>query len=416
MRISAASTKRVVVIGGGFGGLSVVKTLRKSGFQIVLIDVNNCHQFQPLLYQVATSSLEPTAISFPLRRILRGYKDLHFLMARATGVDTKARVVHTSVGDVGYDYLVVSAGADTNFFSMESVRLNSLPLKNVNEALSLRNRIYRTMEFADRCSDENQRQAYLNFVIVGGGPTGVELAGAVAELRNKVLPKDYPSIDFAKMNIYLLNAGERLLESFSPQSSERTLRDLQKLGVKVMLNAKVSDYHEESVVYNNNQQIQAFNLVWASGIVANAIEGLDNTGRGRRIVIDEYCRVQGYENIFAIGDMAINNQKPLPQVAQVAIQQGRNAGLNIMNTDRGVALVVFNYFDKGSMATIGRNRAVAEVGRFRKGGFVAWVMWLFVHLYFIIGVRNKLHVLWDWCWSYVTRDQPLRSIIEADKK
>lgn len=416
MRIPMAFTKRVVVIGGGFGGLSVIKSLRKSGFQIVLIDINNCHQFQPLLYQVATSSLEPTAISFPLRRILRGYKDLYFLMAKATGVDSVSGVVHTSDGDISYDYLVVSAGADTNFFSMENIRLNSLPLKNVNEALSLRNRIYRTMEFADRCSDDKRRQAYLNFVIVGGGATGVELAGAVAELRNKVLPKDYPGIDFAKMNIYLLNASNRLLETFSPLSSERTLRDLQKLGVNVMLNAKVSDYLNEVVVYNNNQQIEAFNLVWASGIVANAIQGLETTGRGRRIVIDNYCRVQGYENIFAIGDIAINNDKPLPQVAQVAIQQGRNAGLNIVNVNQGIALKEFRYFDKGSMATIGRNRAVAEVGKFRKGGFVAWVMWLFVHLYFIIGVRNKLHVLWDWSWSYVTRDQPLRSIIEADKK
>lgn len=407
---------RVVIIGGGFAGISVAKALRKSNLQIVMIDRNNYHQFQPLLYQVATSGLEPTAISFPLRAVFRGYPDFHFRMATVTAVDTDRNVVKTTIGDLSYDYLVTAAGADTNYFSMANIEKNSLSLKTIGEALALRNQIYRTMEAAIDVTDSVQLQSYLNFVIVGGGATGVELAGAVVELRNKILPRDYPEIDFSKMRVILMSAGGRLLEAFSEESSAQTLKDLTQMGVEVILNAQVADYMDNTVYYNGEMTLAARNLVWASGIIANRIDGIDKLGRGARIVVDEFNRIEGSQNIFAIGDQAIMTSTPHPQVAQVATQQGTKVGENIMRIMLNKELSPFVYRDKGSMATIGRNRAVAEIGKWRLHGIIAWIMWLFVHLLFIIGVRNKFTVMWDWAWSYITREQPLRSIVEIRKK
>lgn len=414
--IPAAKVARVVIVGGGFGGLAVAKALRRSSLQVVLIDKNNYHQFQPLLYQVATSGLEPTAISFPIRGVFRKHSNFHFRMASVIGVDTHSRIVKSSIGEIEYDYLVLAAGADTNYFSMENVRQNAMPLKSVSEALALRNQIYRTMEIAIDETDEDERQTYLNFVIVGGGATGVELAGAVVELRNRILPRDYPEMDFSKMRVILMNATDRLLEAFSQQSSMQTLSDLRAMGVEVMLNAKVTDYHDNEVFYNNGQTIKCRNMVWASGITANRVDGIDSVGRGGRIIVDSYNSVNGLSNVYAIGDQAIMESTPHPQVAQVALQQGRNVGLNIIRINENRSQKPFLYRDKGSMATIGRNRAVAELGQIKLSGFIAWVMWLFVHLLFILGVRNRFTVVTDWAWSYITRDQPLRSIIEARRR
>lgn len=416
LNIAPAKMGRVIVVGGGFGGLSVAQILFGNDLQVVIIDRNNYHQFQPLLYQVATSGLEPTAISFPIRGILRDYRDVHFRMATVTAVDTKANIVHTTIGDLSYDYLVLAAGADTNYFGNKNIEQNSLPLKSISEALALRNQIYRTMEAAIDIEDQEERQPYLNFVIVGGGPTGVELSGAVVELRNKILPRDYPGIDFTKMRVILMNAGGRLLDTFSEKSSEQTLLDLQAMGVEVMLNTKVTDYNDNTVYYNDGQALGTRNLVWASGVIANKIPGIENLGRGARITVNDYNLVDGLDNVYAVGDQAIMSSSPHPQVAQVAMQQGQLVAKNILRHIRNQPQQPFKYIDKGSMATIGRNRAVVELKNLKLNGFIAWLMWLFVHLLFIIGVRNRFTVMWDWAWSYITREQPLRSIIVARRK
>lgn len=425
LNIPKSPGQRVVIVGGGFGGVALARALARKGvYQTVLVDRNNYHQFQPLLYQVATSGMEPTAISFPLRKIFRKGRDFHFRMADVESVDRERNLLHTSAGDLHYDYLVLAAGTDTNYFGMENVERHAMPLKSVSEALALRNRVLAVMEQAVRAADVREREELLNFVVVGGGPTGVEMAGALAELQRRIFPKDYPDLDISKsMNIYLLNAAPRLLEGFSEESSARALRDLQRDGVKVVLDAMVKDFDGHTVSYNDGQAIPARTVVWASGVIANAMGGIspEQCGRGRRIKVDDFNRMEGSENIFVIGDQCLQTNDPRypgghPQVAQVAIQQGRRVAENLLLAAKGREPVPFFYKDKGSMATIGRNRAVAEIGGRRFGGFVAWALWLLVHLLFIIGVRNRLTVLFDWSWSYLTYDRPLRTIIRPSKK
>lgn len=408
--------KRVIVIGAGFGGLNIIKSLKDSGMQVVLIDKNNYHQFQPLLYQVATSALEPTAISFPVRNIFRDFKNFHFLMSEVYRIDPSQSLVYTIAGDVRYDYLVIAAGADSNYFGMDNIRNVALGLKSVPEALQLRNRIYKSLEIASRMENDNERAKLLNFVIVGGGATGIELAGSLTELRRKVLPRDFHDIDFSQMKIYLLNATPLLLQGYSPQLSLKAKEDLEKMGVIVMPDAMVEDYADDAVIYNGNKRIYTKNLIWASGIVANKLEGIDNLGPQKRIITDRYCRVRYgndkfYDNIYAIGDIAVIPEYPMPQVAQVAIQEANLVAYNITHNDRKQ----FIYRDKGKMATIGRNKAVAEINKKCFSGFFAWVLWLFVHLLYIIGFRNRIEVFSNWVWNYIARDQPLRSIIEVKR-
>ncbi len=418
INISSSSHPRVVIIGGGFSGLAIVRELLNKNFQIVLIDKNNYHQFQPLLYQVATSSLEPTSISMPLRRIFKGYSEFHFIMAEVDSINTDKSIIHTNEGYISFDYLIIAAGTDTNYFGMDDIKENSLPLKSISEALGLRNSLYINLEKANIITSNKEKQPYLNFVIVGGGATGVELAGAFAELKSKIIPKDFPSLDTSLIHIYLLNATDRLLEAYCKRLSNKALLDLKKMGVEVMLNCKVQNYDGKVLTYNDTNHIETRTFIWASGVIANKFEGIDATDRGRRILTNEYCKVYNnskdrvYDNIFAIGDIAIIKDYPLPQIAQVAIQEGRYVADLISKR----TTLPFKYINKGSMATIGRNRAVAQIGKYSFGGFFAWILWLFVHLMYIVGFRNRLWVLWDWGWNYIAEDQPLRAIIIANRK
>lgn len=420
----APGIKRVVIVGGGIAGISLTRKLVKNKqFQIVLVDRHNYNQFPPLLYQVATSGLEPTAISFPLRKIFRKKKNFFFRMAKLQSVMTEQNKVRTTIGDLEYDYLVLAAGTDTNYFGNEDIIRHTMPLKSVPEALAIRNRILKVMEGVVRMEDSEEKTPYLNFVIVGGGPTGVELAGALAELKRKIFPKDYPDMDVRSMKIYLINGAPRLLESFSEESSARAFKDLEKAGVDIILGAHVTDYDGLQVSCDNGTILQSRTVIWTSGVIANPVEGLDDSqiGHARRILVDGINRIEGLENVFAIGDQSLLESDPKypkghPQLAQVAIQQGKLLAKNLKRLEQGKPTRNFAYRDKGTMATIGRNQAVAEIGNRKFGGFLAWVMWLFVHLFYIVGAKNRVTVLIDWFWGYITYDRPLRTIIESEKK
>lgn len=416
MNIPAPDGKRIVVVGGGFAGVSLCRGLSGCGAQVVVIDSNNYHQFQPLLYQVATAGLEPTAIAFPLRKFLRSSRNFYFRRATVSGVDTVNKTITTDQGSVSYDFLVLAAGTDTNYFGMQNIQRAALPLKSVGEALALRNRLLEVMELAACQEDPVERARLMTIVIVGGGPTGVELAGAVAELKRHIFGKDYPELDMAQMKIYLLNASPRLLESFSEQSSQTALVELQKMGVEVLLSAAVKDFADGKVIYNDGQTIDCELVVWVSGVIANEFSGVGSTSRGRRIVVDQYNKVVGAEDVFAIGDISFmacdGYPSGHPQVAQVAIQQGSTLAGNLKHIlqNKGDRRP-FKYYDKGSMATIGRAKAVTEIKGIKIKGFIAWVAWLALHLLYVVGAHNRFTVLTDWFWGLIIYDRPFRTII-----
>jgi len=417
----AKDKKRVVIIGGGFGGLKVATSLDSRYFQIVLLDKRNYHQFQPLFYQVATSGLEPSTISFPFRKILQKKKDLHFRLCTALSVDTELNCVETTIGRVRYDYLVVATGCDTNFFGNQKLKDSSLVLKSTTEAINMRNEIIYSLECAASTADTEEREKLLNFVIVGGGATGVELAGALAEMRKFVLPKDYPDFKVQRMRIFLIDGLNRLLSAFSEKASKEALEHLTKLHVDVILGATVDSYENDEVKLSNGEIIKSKNMIWVAGVKANSIEGFDKElyGRGNRIVVNEYNQVNGFNNVFAIGDTAClstsNTPNGHPQVAQPAIQQGMNVSNNLNKFEAdGSVFKPFKYVDKGSLATIGRNSAVAELPYAQFRGFLAWVLWLFVHIMTIVGVKNRLMVFINWMWSYITYDQSLRLLLKDE--
>lgn len=421
--IKRSGQKRVVIVGGGLAGIQLAKRMRGSGMQVVLIDKNNYNQFPPLIYQVASAGLEPSSISFPFRRVFQGDKDFFFRMGEVLSVDPAEKAVNTTFGLVHYDYLVLAAGATTNFFGMANIEAHALPMKTVTEAMRLRNTLLTNLEKAEIEDNDEARQALMNVVIVGAGPTGVEIAGALAEMKRNVLPRDYPDLDASKMDIYLLDTADRVIKAMDPKSSERAGRDLQQLGVKVMLGGMVTDYVDGRVILKDGTSIATQTLVWVSGIKANAIEGLpqDAIGRAGRILIDSYCRVKGLENVFAIGDQSLvegDAEYPMghPQLAQVGIQQAHVVARNILAEQHGEAPKPFVYRNLGTMATIGRKRAVAEIWKSKFGGFPAWVIWLVVHLRSILGVRNKTVVLLNWMWSYFNYKQSLRLILKPTKR
>jgi NADH dehydrogenase len=421
LNIPDTTQKRIVVIGAGFAGLKLVRALRRSELQIVLIDRNNFHQFQPLFYQVATAGLEPSAISFPLRKIFQKQSNLHIRLTDVVHINADEKLVQTTLGDVSYDYLVVATGANTNFFGMKPIADAALPMKTVGEALNLRNSILKNYEAALTSDDPVEIESLLNTVIVGGGPTGVELAGALAEMRTYVLPKDYPELNFREMKIYLVEASATLLSSMSASSSEKAARFLEKLGVNILTGIQVTGYENDKVLLHNGEHLKAHTLIWAAGIRGEAPEGLSGvyTGRGNRLIVDEYNRIKGLDSAFAIGDIALVESATTlnghSQVAQVAIQQAANLAKNLKRALNQQELKPFRYFDKGSMATIGRNKAVVDLPFWSFQGFFAWLVWMFVHLMSIVGVKNRMLIFINWLWNYMTYDQSLRLIMKPGK-
>ncbi len=415
--------KRVVIVGGGFGGLKLANKLRKSNFQVVLIDRNNYHQFPPLIYQIASAGIEPSSISFPFRKVFQRRKNFFFRMAEVRSIFPERKIIQTSIGKVSYDYLVLAAGATTNFFGNKNVENEAMPMKNVSEAMGLRNALLENFERALTCSTDVERQELLNIVIVGGGATGVEIAGALSEMKNFVLPKDYPDLPTSLMHIYLVEAGPRLLPAMSKESSTKVEQYLRTMGVNVLLNKMVTDYKDHHVMLKDGSSIATRTFIWVSGIAAQPVGNLDpsHLGRGRRIIVDEYNRVPGLENVFSIGDQCImpegddNWKGGHPQLAQVAIQQGNLLAKNLKRIEEGKEPKPFSYKNLGTMATVGRNKAVAEFSKMKFGGFTAWILWLVVHLRSILGVRNKIIVLFNWLWNYVSYAQSLRMIVYAKK-
>ena len=415
--------KRVVIVGGGFGGLKLANKLRNSDFQVVLVDRNNYHQFPPLIYQIASAGIEPSSISFPFRKIFQKRDNFFFRMAEVRSVFPEQNILQTSIGKVRYDYLVLAAGTTTNFFGNKNVEEHAIPMKNVSEAMGLRNALLENFERALTCASDRERQELLNVVIVGGGATGVEVAGALSEMKNHVLPKDYPDMPSSLMNIYLIEAGTRLLPAMSEQTSQHVLNYLRKMGVNVLLNKMVTDYDHHRVILKDGSQIATRTFIWVSGVAAEKITNLDgeHLGRGARIIVDEHNRVKGFDNIFSIGDQCIMPEGDPhypgghPQLAQVAIQQGKLLARNLKALEKGKSLKPFRYRNLGAMATVGRNRAVAEFSTMKMAGFWAWIMWLVVHLRSILGIRNKSIVLFNWVWNYFSYAQSLRFIVYARK-
>ena len=425
INIQRNQKKRVVIVGGGLGGLRLAEDLYGSGMQVVLIDKNNFHQFPPLIYQIASAGIDPSSISFPFRQIFRKRKDFYFRMAEARMVDTEKKILQTSIGKIDYDYLVLAAGATTNFFGNKNIEEWAIPMKTVPEAMGLRNALLSNFERALTCATEEERQELLNVVIVGGGATGVEIAGALAEMRRYVIPYDYPDMDSSLMHIYLIEAGDRLLAGLSQESSQKAYEFLKSMGVDIQFGKMVTDYRDHKVIMKDGTEIPTRTFLWVSGIRANAMPGIDEShmGRGFRFKVDEYNRIPGVEDVFAIGDQCLQTSDAAypnghPQVAQVAIQQAKNLAKNLKLIDKGAdssELTAFHYKNLGSMATIGRNKAVVEIGKFRSQGFFAWVLWLVVHLRSILGVKNKVMVLLNWLWKYVSYNDSIRMITYATK-
>ncbi|HEX7411398.1 MAG TPA: NAD(P)/FAD-dependent oxidoreductase [Bacteroidales bacterium] len=420
--IPESDNKRLIIVGGGFAGLKLATKLSGSNYQVVLIDRNNFHQFQPLLYQVATSGLEPSTISFPLRKIFQKSKNVIIRIAEVTAIDREKKEILTNLGSISYDYLVIAVGAGTNFFGMNHIREKAIPMKSVAEALSLRNTLLQNLEDALNMQSADDLEGLMNIVVVGGGPTGVEISGTLAEMKRSVLPKDYPELNFSNMQIFLLEAGSKLLNGMTDRSSAKAMQYLEKLGVKIWLNSQVSDFDGKIVTIHNGKEIRTNTLVWAAGVTGNRIEGLPEEAikRGNRIKVDRFNRVEGCEGIFALGDIAFMQEDAYPnghpQMAQPAIQQALLLSRNIKRIEKGENPKPYSYFNKGAMATIGRNLAVVDLPFLSFHGFFAWLVWMFVHLMAIVGVKNRLMIFINWFWNYITYDQSLRLIIKPYQK
>lgn len=418
--IEHTDKKRIVIVGGGLGGLELAFKLVDNDYQVVLIDKNNYHQFPPLIYQVASGGLEPSSISFPFRRLFQGKKDFFFRMAKVESVNTDKKIINTTVGEIDYDYLVLAFGAKTNFFGNKDIEATTLPMKSVSEAMRLRNTILRNLELALTEEDPARKQALMNIVVVGGGASGVEIAGAVAEMKKNIIARDYPDLDSSQMHIYLVNAVDRLLSAMDPVSSKRAERDLKELHVHIRQPQFATEYKDGILKTSAGLEIPTQTVIWVSGICANTVEGFpaESIGHAGRFLTDRFCRVKGVKDVYAIGDVSLvegDEEYPLghPQLAQVAMQQAKTVAKNFKAMSKGKELKPFKYKNLGVMATIGRNHAVAEISGKKFGGFPAWALWLVVHLRSILGVKNKTFILLNWVWNYINYKQSLRLILKA---
>lgn len=422
MNIPTSSLPRVVIIGGGFGGLSLAKKLKNKNFQVVLLDKHNYHTFQPLLYQVATGGLESGSIAYPIRKVVQSRNEVFFRLANVQSIDTQNKKVISDIGTIFYDYLVIATGSKTNFFGNKEIQKNSMAMKTIPQSLDIRSLVLENFEAALLTNDVEERKALMNFVIVGAGPTGVELAGALAEMKKHILPKDYPDLDFSLMQINVVQGASRVLDAMSEKSSQAAEKFLKQLGVTVWLGEIVTNYDGVKVTTKSGNDFISQNVIWTAGVMGADVQGFDTATvmqRGNRMKVNQFNQVEGFSDIFAIGDIAtmMTEKTPMghPMMAQPAIQQGDLLANNLVRLVKGEALKPFVYNDKGSMATIGRNKAVVDLPKFHFNGFFAWFVWMFVHLMSLIGFRNKLVVFSNWLYNYLMFDRQARLIIRPYK-
>ncbi len=422
MNIPFTNLPRLVIIGGGFAGVALARKMIKENVQLVLLDRHNYHTFQPLLYQVSTASLEPDSIAYPLRKIIKSGKNCFFRMAEVASIDTKNQKIDTNIGSISYDYLIIATGARTNFFGNTTIENNAMRMKNLPQALNLRSLMLENLEQAVITTDPEKRKELLSFVLAGAGPTGVELAGGIAELKLNVLPKDYPDMDFSDMQIHLIEGSSRVLSPMSENASEKAAGFLQELGVHIHLDTQVINYEDNLVTTDTDLTIKTATFIWSAGVTGAPVSGIMAESlipKANRYKVNHYNQIEGYETIFAIGDISVMKTEEFPKghpmVAQPAIQQGKHLAKNLKRHLKGKTMIPFRYFDKGSMATIGRNKAVVDIGKFKFGGFFAWFIWMFIHLWFLVGFRNRFVTFFNWVYNYINYDKAARLIVRPFK-
>lgn len=418
--------KDIVIIGGGFAGINLAQSLaKKEGFHVTVVDRNNYNFFPPLLYQVATGFLEVSNISYPFRKLFQSYSNVNFRLGELQKIVPESNKVILNTGEVSYDYLVIATGTESNYFGIENIKKNGIPMKTLNDATNMRNFLLLKMEEATIETDEVKKKKLTTIVIAGGGPTGVEIAGMLSEMRKNIFTKDYPELAGYKGAIYLVDGGSKVLAPMSEVAQKYTYDTLVKMGVQVELNKQVKDYADDTVTFADGETIQTKILIWAAGVTATVFEGIPATsyGRGKRLLVDAYNKVTGAQNIYAIGDTSFQTTDPNfpgghPQLAQVAIQQGKNLAKNFLRMVKNEVPVPFKYHDRGSMAIIGTTKAVADLPKpvLHFTGFIAWFMWLFIHLISLINYRNQIRTFFNWIAAFITKDQSLRMIIRPASK
>ncbi|WP_339654053.1 NAD(P)/FAD-dependent oxidoreductase [Flavobacterium frigidarium] len=423
MNIPDSALPRIVIIGGGFAGIALAKQLKNQAVQTVLLDKHNYHTFQPLLYQVATGGLEAGSIAYPIRKVIQEYDDCYFRLTSVQEIDTKNRQIITEIGNLSYDYLVIATGSKTNYFGNSDIKRYSMSMKTIPQSLNIRSLILENFEQAVLTRDTAEQNSLINFVLVGAGPTGVELAGALAEMKKAILQKDYPDLDIARMQINLIQSGDRILNTMSEKASAAAEEFLESLGVTIWKNVRVTNYDGKTVTTNANMSFETATMIWTAGVEGALVAGLDGeslVARAARIRVNEFSQVRGYDDIFAVGDIASMESEDFPQghpmMAQPALQQGKLLGQNLIKLVQKKKMQPFKYNDKGSMATIGRNKAVVDLPNYHFHGVFAWFVWMFVHLFSLIGFKNKAVVFLNWVYNYIRFDREGRLIIRPYKK